>query len=135
MSAAGAALQARAAAALGAVPGLAIHLWRPLQAATPWALVEAGAESDWGHKSGAGREVRLAAILHDKGERPARLHVLAAAAEAALDGLAGEAEGAADGWRIVSLALLRSRIVPPRSAGPDAVTAVVIEWRARMLAE
>jgi hypothetical protein len=130
VTAAGAALQARAAAALRTLAGLAVHEWRPLKAAGPWALVEAGPERDWGHKSGAGREVRLSATLFDQGERPARLHALAAAAEAALAGIEGEA----DGWQLVSLCFLRSRIVPPRAPGPDAVTSLVMEYRARMLA-
>jgi hypothetical protein len=36
----------------------------------PYAIVETGPEIDWSHKSGAGRELRLAVTLRDKGERP-----------------------------------------------------------------
>ena len=127
MSAAQALIEA-ALAALGEVEGLTgRHEARPLQAAFPYATVEAGAESDWGHKSGIGREVRLTIVLRDEGERPERLRRLLAEAEAALDGI-GATLGA---WRLVSFAFLRSRLVPDgqrRWAG-------AIDYRARMLAE
>ena len=37
----------------------------PQRATVPFAIVEAGTQSDWGHKSGAGREVRLTLTLRD----------------------------------------------------------------------
>ena len=84
MSGAGEALAEAAMAALRAVDGLnAVYDGPPLPAAFPYAAVEAGPESDWSHKSGAGRELRLAILLRDQGERPARLRGLAGAAEAA----------------------------------------------------
>ncbi len=127
MSGAGAALQAGAIAAIGAIEGLngAYH-GDPIQAVTPFAIVEAGPETDWGHKSGAGREVRLAVTLRDLGEASARVQGLAAAAEQAMQGIAAELGG----WRLVSLAFLRSRLMQDRSGG----WAAVIEWRARLLA-
>lgn len=98
----------------------------PIQAACPYALVEAGPERDWSHKTGVGREVRLAVVLRDQGERPARLRRLAADAEAALGGL-----GAADGWQLVTFDFVRSMIVA-QSAGRWALT---LDYRARMLAD
>jgi NaMN:DMB phosphoribosyltransferase len=124
------ALAARAVAALGAVEGLAVYDGPPVQAAAAYAVVETGPESDWGHKSGAGRELRLAATVWDKGERPGRLRALAAAAEAALGGLEGEGGG----WSIVTMHFLRSRTVAPRKGSPDGLWAVGLEFRARMLA-
>ena len=125
---AGQALVEVALAALGEVEGLSgRHEARPLQAAFPYATVEAGAESDWSHKSGIGREVRLTIVIRDEGERPARLRRLLAESEAALGGLGGTA-GA---WRLVSFVFLRSRVVPEgqrRWAG-------AIDYRARMLGE
>jgi hypothetical protein len=120
------ALQSAAMAALADLEGAGVHDGRPLQASVPHAVVEVGPESDWGHKTGAGRELRLAVVLHDKGERPSRLRRLMGEAEARLAAMAREA----DGWRIVTLHFLRGRTVrdtPGRWAG-------VVEFRARMLA-
>jgi hypothetical protein len=123
---AGEALVAAAVAALREVTGLAgVHEAMPVQAAPPYATVEAGLETDWGHKSGGGREVRLTVTLRDQGERPARLRALAAAAQAALDGLA-----VGDGWQLVTLVFARSMIVPD-GAGRWLLT---LDYRARMLA-
>lgn len=98
----------------------------PLQAAFPYAVVEVGPELDWSHKSGAGREVRLAITVRDQGERPARLRRLLGEAEAA----AGAVGGDIGGWRVVTFQLVRSRVVrEPR--GP---WAGLVEFRARMLA-
>src|SRR5207253_4008443 len=53
MSGAGDSLQAAAIAVLDAVSELgAAYLGPPVQAAYPYAVVDAGLESDWGHKSG-----------------------------------------------------------------------------------
>ena len=125
MTGAGAGLQAAAVAALRAANRIGgVYDGPPLQAAFPYAVVEVGPEGDWGHKSGAGREVRLAVTVRDEGERPARLHRLMAQAEAAMEGLA-----APEGWSIATLRFVRSRVVrEPR--GP---WAGVIEYRARML--
>lgn len=125
---AGAALAAAAKARLAGMAELrGVFEARPWQAAFPHATVDTGAEIDWSHKSGAGREVRLAITIRDKGERTERLRALIAAAEYALSGLAGQA----DGWRVVSLIFLRSRIVEDGREG----WAGTIDYRARMLAE
>jgi hypothetical protein len=123
---AGAALQAAAIAALQEATGIGgVYDGPPLQAAYPYAVVETGPEIDWGLKSGTGREVRLAVIVRDQGERPGRLHRLIAEAEAAMSGLA-----AVEGWQIVTMRFLRSRVVR-ETRGP---WSGVIEYRARMLA-
>jgi len=126
MSGAGEALRSAAVAALAAVPGIGrVYDSPPLQAAHPHALVSIDVESDWSHKSGAGREVRLAAAISDKGERPERLRTLACEAEAALAGLGGPLPG----WRLVTIQFLRTRTV--RSAAGE--WTAVIEFRARLL--
>ena len=99
----------------------------PLQAVHPFATVEAGPETDWSHKSGTGREVRLTVTLRDHGERPARLRRLMAEAEAAIMA----AGTATPGWRIVTLAFLRSRLLPDA----ERQYAGVLDYRARRLAE
>jgi hypothetical protein len=123
---AGQALADAAVAALGALPGLnGAYDGPPLQGAVPYAMVEAGPESDWSHKSGEGRELRLLVTIRDQGERPARLRATALAAEAAMAGLSG-VEG---GWTLVNLIFLRSQMLH----GPGAAWAAAIEYRARLL--
>lgn len=113
-------------AALAEVNGLnGAYDGPPLQAALPYATVEAGPESDWSHKSGAGREVRLGVTVCDGGERPTRLRALARAAETAIEGVSG----ALDGWQLVTLVFLRSRVLREPGAG----WAAAIDYRARML--
>ena len=127
MSGAGEALRTAAVAALERVSGIGrVYDAPPLTAAAPHALVEIDAEADWGHKSGAGRELRLAATLTADGERPVRLRAAAGAAEAALRGLGG----ALDGWQLVTMQHVRTREVRRSKGG----WAAVIEFRARLLA-
>lgn len=127
MSSAGAMLQAAAIEALKAIEGLGVYEGPPVQAAFPYAVVEAGPESDWSHKSGEGREVRIALVIHDKGERPTRLRALAAQGEAILGALDGEMGG----WRLVTIAFLRSRLAAEGRSSQG--KAAAIEYRARML--
>jgi hypothetical protein len=128
MSGAGETLRAAAVRALGEVEGIGrVYDAQPLTAAAPHALVEIDAETDWGHKSGGGRELRLAATLTGDGERPLRLRNAAGAAEAALRGLGG----VIGGWQLVTMQHVRTREVHrPKGAG----WATVIEFRARLLA-
>jgi hypothetical protein len=129
MSGAGARLQSAAIEALEALELGGVYPGPPLQAAFPYAVVECGAETDWGHKSGRGRELRLAVILRDAGERPDRAQAFAEVAEAAI-----EAGLEPDGWRLVTLALVRRRTVA-EGRGGRAGWAVALDYRARMLAE
>ena len=101
-----------------------VHEGQPVQAVVPFAVVEAGPETDWSHKSGEGREVRLAVTLRDAGERPVRLRRLMGEAEAAVAGVAVVA-----GWRLVKMRFVRSRVV----AEARGRWAGVIEYRARLL--
>lgn len=123
---AGQALVDAAIAGLAGLPGLnGAYDGPPLQGAVPYAQIEAGPESDWSHKSGEGRELRLMVTIRDKGEQPARLRAMARAAETAMAGLAG-VEG---GWRLVNLVFLRSQLLREASAA----WAAAIEYRARLL--
>lgn len=124
---AGEALAESAAKAVGAVGGLN-HVFdgRSLQAAFPYALVEAGPETDWSHKSGEGREVRLSVTVRDKGEHSSRLRGLMRSAEAAVSDSPRELPG----WNVVSLQFLRSRTVAAQAGEWSGI----IEFRARMLA-
>lgn len=119
------ALQAAALAALRNVGGLGVHDGAPVQAVAPHALVEIGPETDWGHKSGVGRELRLALVLRDAGERPVRLRRLMREAEAAVLGMGG----GLDGWRVASLGLVRALASRERAGWVG-----LVEFRVRVLA-
>jgi Protein of unknown function (DUF3168) len=129
VSEAGAALQAAAIEALEALDLGGVYPGAPLQAAFPHVLVECGAETDWGHKSGRGRELRLAVTLRDVGERPDRAQAFAEVAEATV-----EAGLEVEGWRLVTLAMVRRRTVAVGQSGRSG-WAVTLDYRARMLAE
>lgn len=105
--------------------GLGVFFPAPVQAIVPYAIVDAGLESDWSHKSSEGREVRLAVTIRDEGERPGRVQRLASEAEAAIEA----AGGATPSWSIVSMRFLRRHLVREQRRGWTAV----IEYRARML--
>jgi len=128
MSNAAEALQAAAIEALETLELGGIYPGRPLQAAFPHAIVECGAETDWGHKGGRGRELRLAVILRDAGERPDRARAFAGVAEATI-----EAGLEPEGWQLVTLAMTRRRTLA-EGRGGRAGWAVAIDYRARMLA-
>ena len=126
MSGAGQALADAALAALRPVEALnGAYDGPPLNAAFPYAIVEAGPESDWSHKSGEGRELRLSIRIRDKGERPARLRNIVAEAEVAATAIGPELAG----WRLVNLVFLRSSML--RETG--AAWTAAIEYRARLL--
>ena len=120
---AGGALQAAIAAALAGEGRLAgIYDGPPARAVFPYAVVDAGSENDWSHKSGRGREVMVALTLWD--EEPARLAEIADAVEQ----LTEEVREVA-GWQLVTMQLIRRRTVRD-VAGP---WATAIDFRARLL--
>ena len=121
---AGAALQTAVVSALGAIEDLSgVFDGPPARAPYPYAAIDASIESDWSHKSGAGREVLLAVTLWD--DQPARLATLSDEVEASV-----LAVGETDGWQLVSLVLTRRRTMRD-VAGP---WAAAFNFRARMLA-
>lgn len=123
---AGTELQAAAVASLEAVAELgSVHDGPPVQAVAPYAVVETGPEADWSHKSGMGREVRLAITIRDEGERPGRLRRLIGEVEDALAGLA-----AVPGWQLVTMHFLSSRTAKDRQGAWIGL----VEFRARLLA-
>lgn len=121
---AGGALQTAIAASLGTIAELAgVFDGPPARASFPYATIDATSESDWSHKSGTGREVLVAITLWD--DQPVRLHELADRIEAAV-----EAPGDVAGWQLVTMRLVRRRVVRD-VAGP---WAAAVDFRARMLA-
>ncbi|MDB5685366.1 MAG: hypothetical protein JWM75_3064 [Sphingomonas bacterium] len=97
----------------------------PARAVFPYVAIGAGASGDWSHKTGRGREHRLALTIWDDGDSPSRLHRLMAEAEHAIEAIDRDIGG----HRIASLLFLRSRVV--RDA--DGPWAGIIEYRARTL--
>ena len=100
---------------------------QPVRASVPYAVVGECLANDWGAKNLDGRELRLTISLHDAGETPGRLAVL-------LERIGGVMEGLedAEGWRIVGVRLIRSRVVKGREK--DAWQAVV-DYRVRVVRE
>jgi hypothetical protein len=118
-------LQSALAMALNQLGGLTgVFDGPPPRAAYPYAAIDATTETDWSHKSGDGREVMVAITLWD--DQPARLHGLADVVEAAVERL-----GAVAGWQVVTMRLVRRRVVRD-VAGP---WAAAVDFRARMLAQ
>ena len=122
---AGGALQEVLAERLATVAGLTgVYDGPPARATFPNVVLDAGTESDWSHKTGAGRELLVAVTLWD--EQPVRLNALADAVEAAVSGA-----GSPVGWSLVSLRFVRRRIIRD-VAGP---WAAAIDFRARLLVD
>lgn len=120
------ALAAAVAEALGDVAGLSqVADGRPIQAGDAAAAIEIGPESDWGHKSGAGAELRFAVTISCGGERPGRARGLIAAARERVEAIGPELGR----WRLVTLVMVRSRAV--REEGPR--WRGVVDYRARLL--
>jgi len=121
---AGGALQAAIATALNSLAELTgVFDGPPARATYPYAALDATTETDWGHKSGNGREVLVAITLWD--DQPVRLHELADQVEASLQALPEIV-----GWQLVTLRLVRRRVLRD-VAGP---WAAAVDFRARMLA-
>lgn len=121
---AGGALQTAIATALSNVQELTgVFDGPPARAAYPYVALDATTETDWGHKTAQGREVLVAITLWD--DQPVRLNQIADEVEANLDELP-----AMDGWELVTMRLVRRRVVR------DVATpwAAAIDYRARMLA-
>lgn len=122
---AGAALQAALAQSLASVGELTgVFDGPPARAAFPYAAIDASLETDWGHKTGQGREVLAAVTVWD--DQPARLQQLADLVEQKVLAVSLEGE-----WQLVTLRLVRRRTLRD-VAGP---WATAIDFRARLLAE
>lgn len=104
----------------------AINEEAPSRATPPWLGIIASASADFGHKSGDGREVRVALELQCRGDDPATAADLVAAIEARIAAL----PAAHPGFDVASLVFLRARA----EHRGDNRRAVLLEYRARLLA-
>ncbi|MCF8708573.1 DUF3168 domain-containing protein [Rhizorhapis sp. SPR117] len=132
MSAAVMAVQAAAVAAMNGHAPLAsavsgVFDGPPPDACFPYVAMAESPCVDWSHKSGRGREIRLAITVWDDGARASRLHGVMRDVEAAIE----EMPVGLDGWRMVNLRFLRSRVV--RDA--DGPWAGLVEYRVRVMEE
>lgn len=107
----------------GSVNG--VFAGRPARVSPPYAIVGEVIGADWGTKSARGRELRVAVTLRDAHETAARAIDLGAAAGDAIEVLPRDL----DGWRVGSVAFVRSRVL--RESGGS--WAVMIEHRVRVM--
>ena len=98
----------------------------PLRASPPWLGIVASASSDFGHKTGAGREVRVALELQTLGDDASGTGDLVAAIEARIATLPADQPD----YRIASLTFLRARA----EQRGEARRAMLLEYRARLIA-
>lgn len=80
------------------------------QASGPYVMLAECSGADWGGKGLDGREVRIAIEMRDPGEGAGGIAAMLTRVDGALHGLAGLAR---DGWHMVGVALIRSRIARP----------------------
>ena len=98
----------------------------PLRTSPPWLGIVASASADFSHKTGMGREVRVALELQTLGDDPGEAAALVGAIEARVAALPSQQ----DGFRIASLAFLRARA----EQRGEARRAVLLEYRALLIA-
>lgn len=96
-----------------------------VKATAPYAELGELLSTDWSTKDAEGRELRSLVQMRDRADTAVRLFALAGEADVAIREIAP----ALGGWRIVSIVLVRSRIV---QSGVGQWTAL-IEHRARLL--
>lgn len=120
------AVQRMVAAALAGVAGVTgVYDGPPVDAVAPYLVIGADVITEWGTKTEAGHEHRLAVNVWDAGPGAARAKAVMGAVEAALLGLAG----VHDGHRVVSARLLRAFVV----TDAEGWTRGIVEVRVRTL--
>ncbi|NLR37887.1 DUF3168 domain-containing protein [Novosphingobium sp. ERW19] len=100
----------------------------PSRVALPWLALTASASTNWGTKTLAGREIRVALELNFRSDDPLGGAALVAAIEARVESL--PYDQTASGFRIASMAMLKARA----EQRGEALRVVVLEYRARVMA-
>jgi hypothetical protein len=101
-------LQAVIVVRLNMVAGLRVFDAPPVRGGVPYAVVEEPVLQQADAAGIAGRTGTMTVVSHDSGERPVRLRQLVAGIEEALEGSSGDV---GEGWRLVGVRLVRSRLV------------------------
>lgn len=100
----------------------------PSRTALPWLALTTSASTNWGTKTLAGREIRVALELNFRSDDPLGGAALVAAIETRVESL--PVDQSVNGFRIVSIGMIRARA----EQRGEAVRVVVLEYRARALA-
>lgn len=100
----------------------------PLRTALPWLALTTSASTNWGTKTLAGREIRVALELNFRSDDPLGGAALVSAIEARVESL--PADQSVAGFRVASLSLLRARA----EQRGEALRVVVLEYRGRVMA-
>ena len=103
----------------------AIEEENPVRVSPPWLAVAASASIDFSHKTGTGREVRVALELHSRGDDIAADGALVSAIDSRIGALPHQQAG----FAIASIAFLRGRA--ERRA--DNLRATLLEYRFRLI--
>ena len=98
----------------------------PLRTSPPWLGIVASASTDFGHKTGIGREVRVALELQTLGDDACGTADLVAAIESRIAAMPADHPA----FRIASLTFVRARA----EQRGEARRAVLLEYRARLVA-
>ena len=98
----------------------------PLRASLPWLAIVASASADWSHKTGVGREVRIAVELQARGDDPQTAATLVRDIEDAILAL----PPAQPTFTVVATQFLRART----EQRGGTTRAVLLEYRFRILA-
>ena len=97
-----------------------------VKASPPFAELGELLSVDWSTKTAAGRELRVAVTVRGAGDTGAAVAALAGMVGAAIEAVPRDLAG----WRVASVALLRTRLL----RGAPGVWAAVVEYRVRMMA-
>lgn len=98
----------------------------PLRAALPWLAIVASASADWSHKTGEGREVRIAVELQARGDDPQTAAALVSELEGAILSIPRQQAT----FHIAGIQFLRART----EQRGGTIRAVLLEYRFRILA-
>lgn len=104
-----------------------VHDGEPARAAVPYGFAGECLGSDWGGKDLEGRELRLSVGLVAAADGAAGLAAMIARVDPVMQAL-----GAADGWRVASARLVRSRIARDGPA-PAGGWRAVVDYRVRVV--
>ena len=103
----------------------AIEEESPVQASAPWVGIAASASTDWSHKSGVGREVRIALELVGRGDDASATGAMANAIEQRIATMIADDAP----FCLVAAQFLRSRA----ERRPRGLRAILLEYRFRVL--